>query len=142
MNIKDIKVGVKVHYTDKEGNIEDGIIKSFSENKRLIYVVYNCDNNWSEYYNYIGNATYLDDLTLGWKVNSEYQEKENLIIELAVKTNSSTIAGMAILNAIKSGNFSADEILQYVKEQATDSPKTMIKCIGQELTSKILNFQI
>ena len=153
MNTEDVKPGIKVHYTSKEGVTENGIIKSFSESKRLIHVVYNCDNEWERYSDYTGSITYIDDLTLGWvndEVNSKLEnmnlkkifERKKLILELLNKAqDSKTITGMAILNAIVGRKFSDDEVLRYVQDQATDSFKTMSNCIGEELTTKILNYK-
>lgn len=74
MNTENVKPGIKVHYTSNDGKIENGIIKSFEESKRLVYVVYKCANNWERYYDYTGSATYIDDLTLGW-INDEVNSK-------------------------------------------------------------------
>lgn len=69
-------------------------------------------------------------------------KQEKLIFDLAGKVNLNTITGIAILNAIRDGKFSTDEILRYVQEQATDSFKTMSECIGEELTNKILQTKL
>lgn len=153
MNTEDVKPGIKVHYTSKGGETENGIIKSFEKSKRLIFVVYNCDNKWERYNDYTGSITYIDDLTLGWvndEVNSKLEnmnlkkifERKKLILELLNKVkDSKTITGIAILNAITGRKFSDEEVLRYVQEQATDSFKTMSACIGEELTTKILNYK-
>lgn len=64
-----------------------------------------------------------------------------LILDLRTRANPHTILGQAIRNAIDGRNTPNGEILAYVKDQATDSPKTMSDCIGQELTERILNYQ-
>lgn len=154
MNTEDVKTGIKVHYTSDEGVIENGIIKSFEKSKRLIYVVYNCDNEWERYYDYTGSMTYIDDLTLGWvndEVNSKLEnmnlkkifERKKLILEILNKVkDSKTITGIAILNAITGRRFSDEEVLRYVQDQATDSFKTMSNCIGEELATKILQIKL
>lgn len=121
MNTEDVNVGVKVHYTSEEGKTENGIIKGYEDSRRLIYVVYNCDNEWDKYYNYTGAATYIGDLTLGWvgdEVSSRIEnmnlkrifENKKLILELLNKVrDSKTITGMAILNAITGRKFSDEE---------------------------------
>lgn len=71
-------------------------------------------------------------------------EKLKLILDLEtyITHNPKTITGKAILDAIEGKKFKTDEILQYVKDQATDSFNTMCNCIGAELTTKILNFKL
>lgn len=66
MEATEIKEGMKVHYTSPHGSKENGIVKSFSENKTIVFVVYHCDNEWENYKNYTGAATNIQDLTAGW----------------------------------------------------------------------------
>lgn len=58
-----LTIGTKVHYIPAQ---ENGIIKSFSSDKLIIFVVYHCDNDWNNYSNYTGAATYIQDIKLGW----------------------------------------------------------------------------
>lgn len=58
-----MKEGDKCHYTD-EYNKQDGIIKSIKPN--IIFVVYNCDNDWKNYHNYTAVATNPNSLKPGW----------------------------------------------------------------------------
>lgn len=70
-------------------------------------------------------------------------ERKKLILELLNKVqDSQTITGMAILNAIIGRKFTDEDVIKYIQEQATDSFKTMSNCIGEDLTIKILNYNI
>jgi len=71
-------------------------------------------------------------------------EKLKLILDLEtyITHNPKTITGEAILKAIEGKKFTTEQILQYLKDQATDSFNTMCNCIGDELTNRILNFKL
>lgn len=75
---------------------------------------------------------------------SKSLEKIKLILDMGtyLSENKVTITGNAILNAIQSKKYSSDKILRYVQEQAIDSFKTMSNCIGEELTTKILQTKL
>lgn len=60
-----IKVGTKVTYY--AFNIkEHGIVKSLSDDKH-VFVVYNCSEDWDNYYNYTAERTEIINLVIGWK---------------------------------------------------------------------------
>lgn len=59
-----IEVGDKVHYCPTHGIKENGMVKSIKND--TVFVVYKCNNEWSRYYDYTGNATNLKDLKKGW----------------------------------------------------------------------------
>jgi len=60
------KVGAKVHYTSPHGKIENGIVKSLSEDESAAFVVYNCGGDWDNYKNYTAAHTDMKRLTYGW----------------------------------------------------------------------------
>lgn len=63
------KVGDKVHYSPKKGPKENGIIKRIDDIPYvvpIIYVVYQCNNNWDNYKDYPAVWTRKEDLKLGW----------------------------------------------------------------------------
>jgi len=60
------KRGDKVHYTAPHGTKENGIVKDINESGTIAWVVYHCNNEWSQFYNYTGAATNTQDLTPGW----------------------------------------------------------------------------
>lgn len=63
-----LKIGDKVHYTcSGSGKKENGRVKEII-NDDFCYarVVYHCDHKWSEYQNYTGALTKLENLTMGW----------------------------------------------------------------------------
>jgi hypothetical protein len=64
-----------------------------------------------------------------------------LDLETYLTHNKPTITGQAILNAINGKKFTHEQILQYVKDQAADSRKTMENCISEQLLNRILNYQ-
>jgi len=66
MQKEDLRVGLKVTYTSPDNTTENGIIKAFSGNN--VWVVFHCNNQWSKYYDYTGQATNIEDLTKGWNV--------------------------------------------------------------------------
>jgi len=57
--------GMEVHYTS-HGTKENGIIKDLNEDQTIAWVVYKCNNQWSNYKNYTGAATNIQDLCKGW----------------------------------------------------------------------------
>ena len=59
-----MNIGLKVTYKTKHKK-EHGIIKSVSD-KDHVFVVFNCDDNWDEYYNYTATRTRKSDLIFGW----------------------------------------------------------------------------
>ena len=58
-NLTEKDIGKWVIYNDIY-KIEKGRIKSW--NKKYIFVVYRCDNNWDNFLNYTGAATSPEDL--------------------------------------------------------------------------------
>lgn len=74
MKTHNFKVGDKVTYVPGNGISEKGIIKEIvEESDNLVRVVYNCDNDWSNYKNYTSSLTDVRDLVSGW-VNSSSGE--------------------------------------------------------------------
>ena len=63
-----MKPGDKVTYLP---NNEKGIVKSISRVEGYVFVVYKCDENWKNYYNYTGASTRISDLKLGWPKEEE-----------------------------------------------------------------------
>lgn len=59
------KVGDRVTYLTTYGK-QRGIIKRFATDNYSVFVVYQCDQNWEEYYNYTGQKTEISDLVEGW----------------------------------------------------------------------------
>jgi len=55
-------IGAWVEYNDGHGKVERGRIKSF--NDEVIFVVYRCDDRWTEFENFTAEATEPRDLTL------------------------------------------------------------------------------
>ena len=68
-----LKVGDKVHFQPDDhpsGIWENGIVKRIPEDvidKRGVWVVYDCDNEWERYWDYSGVFTNLRDLRVGWR---------------------------------------------------------------------------
>ena len=60
-----MKPGDSVTYIT-EHKKEHGIIKSISDEDH-VFVVYNCDNNWTYYQDYTAARTRKKDLVMGWK---------------------------------------------------------------------------
>ena len=85
MKTQDIKTGIKVYYTSPTGTTENGIIKSFNDSKTTAWVVYKCNNEWDRYSEYTGQATIIEDLTLGWKEKSEVSNN-NTKVNIAKRT--------------------------------------------------------
>ena len=56
---------MEVRYVPSHGQIENGIIKSLSDENH-VFVVYNCDGNWFQYRDYTAARTRISDLKLGW----------------------------------------------------------------------------
>jgi len=54
-------IGAWVEYNDGHGKVERGRIKSF--NDEVIFVVYRCDERWTEFENFTAEATEPRDLT-------------------------------------------------------------------------------
>lgn len=70
-----IEPGMKVHYIAFEGAIpEDGIVKSVCYGLTHAFVVFKCDGNWENYYNYTAQKTRIADLHIGW-VNQPVEEE-------------------------------------------------------------------
>jgi hypothetical protein len=71
-----LKAGDKVHYIPFEGCdpsvYENGIVKSGNEyDLTTVFVVYKCNEDWSNYANYTGASTKIEDLREGWYENEE-----------------------------------------------------------------------
>ncbi len=62
---RQINIGTQVHYISEKGK-ENGIIKSFSEDKKTAFVVYNCAGEWKKYFNYTAQSTNINQLDYGW----------------------------------------------------------------------------
>lgn len=61
------KTGQKVNYYPGFGKVENGIVKSVHPTEKdIVYVVFKCDNNWSDYDKYTGQAVFIEDLNPGW----------------------------------------------------------------------------
>jgi hypothetical protein len=64
-----LKPGDKVCYIPFDGCSKDlyenGIVKSVQGS--IAFVAYHCNNDWDNYMDYTGAATYLNNLKLGWK---------------------------------------------------------------------------
>lgn len=62
--------GSKVHYIIHSNclidDIENGIVKSMSDNGSHAFVVFNCDNDWDNFENYTGQSTNILKLKKGW----------------------------------------------------------------------------
>jgi len=65
-NNDEIIIGERVHFTTWHGTKENGIVKSFNETKTAAYVVYKCNEDWKNYFNYTGNLSNINYLTPGW----------------------------------------------------------------------------
>lgn len=76
MTDTEIKSGAKVYYNPRHGKKENGIVKSLSDDGTAAFVVFHCNNEWSNYRNYTGQRTELSDLRYGW-----VDEKGNLLKE-------------------------------------------------------------
>ena len=63
---RSLSKGMKVHYTAPYGTTENGIIKDLNDSQTIAWVVYKCDDEWSNYQNYTGCATNIQDLSIGW----------------------------------------------------------------------------
>lgn len=59
------KPGQTVTYKPAKGVPEKGIVKSISDEQH-VFVVYHCDNNWSNYSEYTAARTRIEDLEPGW----------------------------------------------------------------------------
>lgn len=57
--------GDKVTYISESGS-QRGIVKSTTDSKHYVFVVYNCDNNWDKHFNYTAARTATDNLITGW----------------------------------------------------------------------------
>ena len=61
------KVGDKVTYVPKYGDLEHGKIKSLNEfDPTAVFVVFKCNEEWESYQNYTGASTKISDLERGW----------------------------------------------------------------------------
>ena len=71
INIADIKIGDKVHYTPFEGCdaslIENGMVKEIPDHTNTeIRVVYHCGGEWDNFMDYTSALTPISKLKLGW----------------------------------------------------------------------------
>lgn len=64
--LKSFRIGDKVTYVPKEGNVEYGIVKSISEDFEKVFVVYECNNDWDYYMVYTAKSTEKKYLYHGW----------------------------------------------------------------------------
>jgi hypothetical protein len=72
INIAEIKIGDRVHYTPFKGcnpeSIENGIVKEVPDHtNNHIRVVFNCAGEWDNFMNYTSQLTPIDKLEKGWK---------------------------------------------------------------------------
>ena len=62
--------GDKVHWIPYDGADrslwENGIVKSFSDDGKIIFVVYHCGGEWDKFWNYTGCGTSSSELGRGW----------------------------------------------------------------------------
>lgn len=58
-------IGDKVIYIPDFGKPEKGIVKSWNDG--VIFVVYNCNEDWDNFQDYTGAATRPEDLMQGWR---------------------------------------------------------------------------
>lgn len=60
--------GDKVHYIAHAGaDPQNGIVKSLHPNlSSIVFVVYKCNNDWSNYRNYTAAATSVEEIKKGW----------------------------------------------------------------------------
>jgi len=69
----DLKVGDKVCYHPShypEDKWENGIVKDLPEHSETaVRVVYYCNDDWDNYYNYTSALTNIRDLSIGWRTN-------------------------------------------------------------------------
>lgn len=61
--IKTLKPGDSVHYAPK---MENGVVKSISEDGLYAFVVYHCGGEWHKYKDYTAARTSIADLREGW----------------------------------------------------------------------------
>lgn len=69
IEMKDIKVGDKVHYRpyySPKDKWEKGIVKAIGRSKDSVFVVYHCGEDWDNYQDYTAALTNLNDLDHGW----------------------------------------------------------------------------
>ena len=66
----DFSEGDRVTYSHRlTSRVEKGIVKSVhDEDPSLVFVVYRCGGNWSNFRNYTGVLTHRDDLKMGWEL--------------------------------------------------------------------------
>lgn len=80
IEMKDIKVGDKVHYKPPHAPpnfFEKGIVKSIGRSRDSVFVVYHCNDDWDNYENYTAALTSLNDLHPDWSPE-ENRVKESL----------------------------------------------------------------
>ena len=59
--------GQKVHYCPRHGSgKENDIVKSVTNNKQGIFIVYHCAEEWSNYENYTAALTPASEVKDGW----------------------------------------------------------------------------
>ena len=61
-----LEAGTKVTYYSFNKK-EHGKVKRLPSDDNYAFVVYHCDNNWDNYYNYTAARTEIRDLVLGWR---------------------------------------------------------------------------
>ena len=80
----------------------------------------------------MGHLTKLPDLAKSF-------QKLKIMVDLDINATGDSILAFAIRLALYKKE-SPDEIITWVKSQATDNPKIMAEVIGAELTETILNY--
>jgi len=75
-----ITKGKKVHYCAPHGARENGIVKSFNDmDDTVVFVVYNCADDWDNFQDYTGASTKIADLKPGW-INESLNDTFNEVI--------------------------------------------------------------
>lgn len=119
--------GTKVHYipegSTNAGAYTNGIVKStFDDNvgmfaKAVVFVVFNCEDDWDNYDLYAGELTRVSELKLGWYTESDVKSTSQKICELTT-----SLSEMLQEKNKRYGN-SALEPLEGIKYTAEDGIK-------------------
>lgn len=64
MDNKELKVGDYVHYSPDFGKNENGRVKSIRVD--VIFIVFNCNNEWDNFMEYTGQNTPISYVGKGW----------------------------------------------------------------------------
>jgi hypothetical protein len=80
----------------------------------------------------MGHLTKLPDLAKSF-------QKLKIMVDLDIKATGDSLLAFSIRLALYKKE-SPDEIITWIKSQATDNPKIIAEVIGDELTQTILNY--